>query len=149
MYRKSFASIETKIHPSVNDFDFDFGDRSLDGKEDEQAAQRRCYRPRCIFGDRSRARPSSRRLPPRACGARGIGTRRTHLPRLCTWRHAHRAQHLRSQPARRRCRHRLRVLRRRLHDVAHSTTSLGCVRTCPRGNRRCQADLRRRIRRIC
>ena len=39
MNRKSFAAIETKIHPSVNDFDFDFEDRSLDSKEDEQIVE--------------------------------------------------------------------------------------------------------------
>jgi len=33
MDRNSFASIEAKIHPSVNDFVFDFEDRSLDSKK--------------------------------------------------------------------------------------------------------------------
>tara|TARA_Y100000389_G_C17456404_1_gene518470 strand:- start:1300 stop:2343 length:1044 start_codon:yes stop_codon:yes gene_type:complete len=39
MQRKSFASIETKIHPNINDFVFDFKDTSLDSKENEQIVE--------------------------------------------------------------------------------------------------------------
>jgi hypothetical protein len=39
MYRKSFPSIEIKVHPSVNNFAFDFEDRSLDSKEDERLVE--------------------------------------------------------------------------------------------------------------
>ena len=36
MERKSFASIETKVHPNTKDFVFDFKETSLDSKENEQ-----------------------------------------------------------------------------------------------------------------
>ena len=39
MQRKSFASIETKIHPDIKDFVFDFKDTSLDSKENEQIVE--------------------------------------------------------------------------------------------------------------
>jgi len=39
MERKSFASIEPKVHPSINDYDFDFKNASLDSKENEQIVE--------------------------------------------------------------------------------------------------------------
>ena len=39
MQRKSFASIEAKIHPNINDCVFDFKGRSLDSKENEQIVE--------------------------------------------------------------------------------------------------------------
>ena len=39
MDRKSFSSIEIKVHPNVKDFVFDFEDRSLDSRENEQLVE--------------------------------------------------------------------------------------------------------------
>ena len=39
MQRKSFASIEIKIHPNINDYVFDFKSTSLDSKENEQIVE--------------------------------------------------------------------------------------------------------------
>ena len=39
MQKKSFASIEVKIHPNINDCVFDFKSTSLDSKENEQIVE--------------------------------------------------------------------------------------------------------------